>query len=1851
MACDPSQSAIDLTVGDGDITRTDVTDADLLPPVEPMLKTESTHINQTGSISKGSKRSVHTETSSVREAELELIKRAHELAQRELELKYERKKLRVERKELGRQNASLLSKSNRSESTTSSVVVSNDECRQSIEKCLGWVGQNRNEFESVPPGLPPTRSIRAATERSRHDHSLMNPNLGLDEFVDLTLQQSVNRGALNLTRAQVNARQVISKELPNFAGDPRDWPIFIAKFRESSQQCGFTATENLDRLSKSLKGEAYEAVRTDLTNPEALGSVIATLKMMFGRPETVYQALISHVKESPPVKVEKLETLITFAMRVKSMYDTLRAAEMTDYLNHPSLLNEFAARLPPMLSYRWADYLQLMSESRVKVTMEHFSGWLRTQIEKLGRVASNNALSQPTPTSQSQHPPKNNSRNSKKSNNAEFQGVHQAENTNSSKHCKFCDETGHLASECDKFKALSVSKRWNMARQRYMCVCCLGKHILRNCGSIVNCGINGCVQPHHKLLHSEKGEQNEGNSKNDKDLASTSKAVLSHQEATVSETSSQIQDEVEAERVLVHAKKGSKFQIVPIYLSNGNDKRIKTYAFLDSGSEITIVNDNLIRKLGITGPTEELKLKWSNQCSRTEPKSQRVQVYITGMQEEEMFLIKNARTVQTLQLPLQSIESEKLNQFKHLKGIPFEEYTDACPEILIGLDNHFLMSPIEVIEGELHDPVAIRTRLGWTVFGNSDTLNREEHCVNMHSFETSKLHELVDRYFSLENIGIQRPTQIVESNEDARARKILKATISQNIDGRYEVGLLWRTNEITMPNSLPMAKRRLQCFEGRLKKNPQLRAEVNRIIREYHDVGYLERLDEQQTKNVTNRTWYLPIFVVSNPNKPGKERIVWDAAAKVNGASLNSNLLTGPDLNASLVSTLFKFREKRYAIGGDIQQMFHQIRVRHDDQDSQRCLWREDETKPICVSKMTVATFGAACSPSIAQYVKNFHASKYAKKYPRAVEAIIERHYVDDYVDSFETWQQGKKIAEQVAQIHMEGGFFIRRFVSNEPRMIVDLPREATNPDKRIEQHDQDTKILGMWWETKRDVLRYRINEDRIGKSFLDGTELPTKRKVLSTVMMTFDPLGLLGFFTLKGKLVVKSIWRTQIDWDDQIQEEQKNLWLDWIEDLKNVSNHELRRCYFSESGATSFELHVFVDAGENAAAAVAYVVGRHSGIRETMIVSSKTKVAPNKCISIPRMELQAAVIGIRLSMHVKEEHSICFEKCVFWTDSRNVLCWIRSPKQFKVFVAHRISEIRESSKPLDWRYVPTKLNPADHATKWKSWLEKTPADWFTGPEFIRNEPEEWPAEPENLPTINEDILEVRCNVTIYDASTSACPDITRFSSWTRFVRTQAWVLRIIYRDQPILVLNKTEIDRARTHIIREIQMLEFGQDYQQLKKGKLIHAGSRLRQYSPFMDKQGIVRMKSRLQEADFLQYDQRNPIILPSKHPITRLIIHDVHVKYWHANYNTVLNELRQIYVIPHARTILKSVRAACQTCKIRSARPEVPEMSALPRSRLAAYMRPFTYVGVDCFGPMLVKVHRRSEKRWGTIFTCMTTRAIHIELISSLSSDAFILALTCFIGRRGHPAEVFCDNGTNFRGADNELTRVMVDNMEKAVSEKFAEIKFKFNPPGAPHMGGAWERLIRSIKSGLRHLLNGNVTSEELLRTSLIDIEMLVNSRPLTYVATDENSHEALTPNHFLLGHSSGAKPYGNFCDDPEVLKKEWKRQQVITQMFWQRWTNEYLPEISKRAKWYDPVEPIRKGDVVAVVNSSIPNSWQLGRVTDVVKSKDGSVRQAEVHTNGGVLRRPSSKLAVLVREELRDGISSAGGSVKN
>ncbi|XP_058814889.1 uncharacterized protein LOC131678656 [Topomyia yanbarensis] len=307
----------------------------------------------------------------------------------------------------------------------------------------------------------------------------------------------------------------------------------------------------------------------------------------------------------------------------------------------------------------------------------------------------------------------------------------------------------------------------------------------------------------------------------------------------------------------------------------------------------------------------------------------------------------------------------------------------------------------------------------------------------------------------------------------------------------------------------------------------------------------------------------------------------------------------------------------------------------------------------------------------------------------------------------------------------------------------------------------------------------------------------------------------------------------------------------------------------------------------------------------------------------------------------------------------------------------------------------------------------------------------------------------------------------------------------------------------------------------------------------------------------------------------------------------------------------------------------------MGPLPRVRLTPFLRPFTFVGIDYFGPYLIKIGRCAVKRWVALFTCLTVRAIHLEVASSLSTDSCKKAIRRFIARRGAPQEIYTDNGTNFVGASREL-QLELKKMNGELASTFTDActQWRFNPPAAPHMGGCWERMVRSVKVALGSLPSSRKLDEESFVTLLTEAEHMINSRPLTFVPLSTITDEALSPNHFLMLSSSGVQQsIKSPVDEGASIKGSWSMIQYTLDKFWRRWILEYLPTITRRTKWFDCVRAIKEGELVWIVDENVRNKWLRGRVIRTFPGRDGTARRADVQTSCGILQRPIAKLALI------------------
>ncbi|XP_055590346.1 uncharacterized protein LOC129742471 [Uranotaenia lowii] len=991
---------------------------------------------------------------------------------------------------------------------------------------------------------------------------------------------------------------------------------------------------------------------------------------------------------------------------------------------------------------------------------------------------------------------------------------------------------------------------------------------------------------------------------------------------------------------------------------------------------------------------------------------------------------------------------------------------------------------------------------------------------------------------------------------------------------------------------------------------------------------------------------------VFNANKPNKVRMVWDAAAKVHGISLNSMLLKGPDQNCALTDVLIRFRANRIAVCGDIREMFHQVLISEEDQHCQRFLWKDNvnDAEP-STYVMQVMTFGASCSPSSAQYVKNYNAQQYQGQYPLAAAAITNSHYVDDMLLSVESEQEAIQLAKEVRFIHAQAGFEMRNWLSNS-RAVVTALNECGENEKSLNIGDQTSteKVLGMWWCTSTDCFTYKLSPKH-EEDLLAGKRVPTKREVLRTLMAIFDPLGFLSNLLIVLKVILQEIWRSTVGWDDQIPMKLFDDWLQWLSVLPRVKDIKIPRCYLSNlsvNTGTLVTLHTFVDASELAYAAVTYIRFQQGDTVECAIVGAKARVAPLRFLSIPRMELQAAVIGVRLADTIS--NALCFKinQRIFWSDSRDVLCWLRSDhRRYSHYVGHRVSEILETTQVGDWKWVPTEENVADEATKWQRLPDlNSECRWLNGPEFLREDEAAWPCERFGKSYTEE---ELRPNVSCNVHSLLPAPFIQsdRFRSWNLLRRTAAWILRFAhnarykkYQEKWTGPLSGKELHRGEVLMFRQAQNEFFIDEINSLASTSptpTIHKSSPIYKLWPFLDDEQVLRAATRIEACEAASMDAKNPIILPKDHPISRLIVQHYHVKFYHRNHQTVINELRQRFrVTPRLSSLYWKVRANCQLCKNLKAAPRPPRMSNLPSTRLSTFTRPFSFVGIDYFGPMFVSVKRSTEKRWGVLITCLAVRAIHIEIAHSLSAESCIMALRNFMGRRGTPTKIFSDRGTNFIGANKELKVALGEMDQKALLQEISspETTWSFIPPVSPHMGGSWERMIQTVKRNLNQIKPKHQLNDEVLRNLLVEVENTVNSRPLTHVSSEDPEQPVLTPNHFLVGSSNGLKPASLLDDSEKAVRRTWRSSQVEANIFWKRWVRDYLPDLTQRSKWHTPAEPIQVDDIVVIVDANLPrNCWPIGRVISAEASCDGEVRKAVVQTANGIYERPAVKLAVL------------------
>ncbi|XP_070138503.1 uncharacterized protein [Drosophila bipectinata] len=523
----------------------------------------------------------------------------------------------------------------------------------------------------------------------------------------------------------------------------------------------------------------------------------------------------------------------------------------------------------------------------------------------------------------------------------------------------------------------------------------------------------------------------------------------------------------------------------------------------------------------LKGESRQRNVQWFGGKSAKEH-TKVVSLQISAAGNPKRHGLKNVYGVANLNLPMQRLRQEDVQAVKANTRLPVMPYNNATPRILIGLDHAYLGVPFRTKSYGSGGPFAADTALGWVIYG---PVNGKPSSPLLSSCllavpQDDLLEKMVSDYFETENFGA-KPVQPVAAGRvdlepsvgdsgDARALSTLEKT-NKRVGQRYETGLLWKDDEVRFPESYSMALGRLVNIERKMKRDVDFASAYIRIMDDYVKKGYARRLEAQEVQRFQEgKVWYLPHFGVENSNKPEKIRLVFDAAAKVDGVSLNSALLKGPQRYKPLPVVLFHFREGAVGVCADIKEMFHQVLMQPKDRCAQRFLWRDgDDQREPDVYEMAVMMFGAACSPCSADYVKTVNALRYSSTDPRAALAINEYHYVDDYVDSFASEDEAIVISTRVREIHAEAGFDLCRFTSRSASVV-----RALNPLESIASvgwTEAEEKVLRMYWQPATDDFKFGVKYHRVPRNVMTEQRVPTKRKFLSLVMSTFDPIGFLS--------------------------------------------------------------------------------------------------------------------------------------------------------------------------------------------------------------------------------------------------------------------------------------------------------------------------------------------------------------------------------------------------------------------------------------------------------------------------------------------------------------------------------------------------------------------------------------------------------------------------------------------------------------------------------------------------------------------------------------------------------------------
>ena len=1243
-------------------------------------------------------------------------------------------------------------------------------------------------------------------------------------------------------------------KLEQYSGDPLQWHEWIGQFRSAIDSAPLSNDVKLTYLKTLVTGKAKAAIVEFAYCGTMYQDALKTLERKFGQSQAVVSAHLNKLNSFPPLKMHNSENVIAFSATISAMVGVFRSLKYEHDLSSAALLGQAVQKLPPNMREAWS--MHTVKKDWSRPTLLDFNEWLKDKAEAHERMKISTTKPKSDESAQSVTRTKTGTKVFAATSSSASSKESRTKPNQMQLNCNVCKDY-HPLWRCRVFLDKTPTDRAKIVAENKLCFSCLkGNHSFRQCPQPRKCNKDGCNSSHNTLLHgAERVFQPKTTPKSSSNQATGSRNL----KTTVNKAG-------ESSGVCSVTDVKGLLQITEVEVHTSTTSA-KVLALCDSACSHSWISEDLATKLNVKGLPTKLTVHGIN--SQQVVDTQIVELKLTPVHsggscstfDVKPYVRKN------LHVGNDVIDVDQLKQqYPHLEPVALSKYSYGEVEMILGQDVFHSIRPLEYFESDRKNtPIAVRLPLGWVLSGPlPSTTGLVSTCFKVvtQNEADSKLADQLRSWYEMESFAAMKQVD-PRSAADARASKILQETTYH--DGcRYQVGMLWADDESSLPNNYFSALVQLKSLERRLEKTPELKASYAQTIKDDFDKGYIVQVDKSDCFRIDNpRAWYLPHHPVFHPHKPGKVRRVLNGAAKFHGVSLNSKLLTGPDLLQTLIHVLMRFRQHPYAVSADIEGMFLQVGVIPEDRPSLRFLWREDPATDVIVYQYVRHIFGSKDSPTCANYALQQTARDNRIQFLEAANSVENNFYMDDYLESSPTINEATKKAQDLVEMLAKGGFNLTKFVSNVPGLvkIVDpkyqLPAES---NEKVLVTDEDTShVLALKWNHSRDTLV-------VSRGTTPDLNRPvTQRVVLSLVSAVYDPIGLAAPYTVTARLLLKDIWRLSgQQWDNNLPDNVSKKFLEWAAELPNLSEIIIPRCYFRGT-MRSVELHVFGDSSQDVFAAVAFLRARVSSNERTetqlAFVFGKARVAPMKALTIPKLELQAALLAARLKDEVQQALTVPVERTFMWTDSTTVLQWLHSIDKKPVFVANRVAEVLELTTVDEWNHVPTADNPADAGTRGLPAKSLFDSSWLKGPKFLMTP--DWPFQP------SEEILKTKLKNydsnknanSVYQETTantaSVTPDVLtlewqRYSSYEKLLRIVAFILRILprfsgNRTKTGAITDPVELESAEQKLFFLVQSETFPNETKNLLKPCSLSKPSVIKDFSPFIGPNGLLRAQGR--------------------------------------------------------------------------------------------------------------------------------------------------------------------------------------------------------------------------------------------------------------------------------------------------------------------------------------------------------------------------------------------------------------------